>query len=466
MPTPSREPLTFASIPGLDGLSASAGLDGELGTDDDPFPYYTGGFMSPKKCLFGVQKIWGSADLNGNRVLPHTPDCEIIPNAAMADRANPLRAGDINPITGAGGSGALPLRPAPEVPFGPRKGRGEVAQGVWLPNHEVAEMLRRDKFGSFDQNFSQDELAWNRGASQQDEKELKELYFDIELFDTRLWLRIGKQNIVWGKTELFRTTDQFNPQDLALASLPSLEESRIALWALRAVWSFYDVGPLEDVRLEVAMNYDEFEPTDVGRCGEPYAPRPVCDKTMGLMGHGFGAAALAGEVRPPNPWNSWKGIEVGGRVEWRYDRFSFALTDFYGYDDGGYLDPIFSYTRNVDPISGRPRKGMSTGPCRTGKEASCLTAENALTHHSVNQQGFLFICATTIGFSDLDPTACGQTLFNSQNLADRPTPLSPTLAVTFGVLASGQDPDARFLPGHRRGALSRRWPGTARRIAL
>ncbi len=148
-------------------------------------------------------------------------------------------------------------------------------------------MYRKDKFGSFDQNFSQDELAWNRGASQQDEKELKELYADIELFDSRLWLRIGKQNIVWGKTELFRTTDQFNPQDLALGSLTSLEESRIGLWALRAVWSFYNVGPLEDVRLELAMNYDEFEPTDLGRCGEPYAPLPVCDKTWGLMAHGF-----------------------------------------------------------------------------------------------------------------------------------------------------------------------------------
>ena len=29
------------------------------------------------------------------------------------------------------------------------------------------------------------------------------------------------------------------------------------------------------------MNYDEFEPTDIGRCGEPYAPLPVCDKTYG-----------------------------------------------------------------------------------------------------------------------------------------------------------------------------------------
>ena len=445
IPTPSREPLTFAFIPGVSALSASKGPDGEFGTEDDPFPYYTYDAYDPDKCLFGVQKRRGSAELVGTRNLPHTPGCYIIPNAPMADKANPMSSIDYSPIIGGVGSGALPLRPAPTVPAGPRKGRGEVAQGVWLPNHEVAEMLRRDKFGSHDQNFTQDELQWNHGGSQQDEKELKELYVDIELFDSRLWLRLGKQNIVWGKTELFRTTDQFNPQDLALGSLTGLEESRIALWALRAVWSFYNVGPLEDVRLEVAMNYDEFEPTDIGRCGEPYAPLPVCDKTYGLMAHGFVQDAIAGEIRPSNPWNSWSGIEVGARLEWRYDRFSFAITDFYGYNDMPYVDPIFSYTRNVDPISGRPRWGETTGPCKNGSEASCLTAKNALEFHSANQMQFHFICATSIGFLDLDSTACGQTIFNSQNPAlvgGDITSSSPTIAVALGAAFSGQDPNA------------------------
>ena len=54
-----------------------------------------------------------------------------------------------------------------------------------------------------------------------------EAYVDIEAFEGRLWLRIGKQTIVWGKTELFRTTDQFNPQDLALASLPGAGALRV-----------------------------------------------------------------------------------------------------------------------------------------------------------------------------------------------------------------------------------------------
>ena len=59
-------------------------------------------------------------------------------------------------------------------------------------------------------------------------------------------------------------------------SLPALEESRIALLSWRAVYSLYDVGPLEDVRVELAMNFDRVKPADLGACGEPYTPDIVC----------------------------------------------------------------------------------------------------------------------------------------------------------------------------------------------
>jgi hypothetical protein len=193
------------------------------------------------------------------------------------------------------------------------------------------------------------------------------------------------------------------------------------------------------VRAELVLAYDQFEPTDLGRCGEPYAPNPVCNKTLGLFIHGLTGFAIAGETRPPNPWNSWKGIEVGGRLEWRWDRFSFALSDYWGYTDLPYQKTLFRYSRNVDPRTGRPRWGMSTGSCRTGREASCLTENNALTHHSVNQQLFMMICSTSIGFSQLDTSACGQTVFNSRNLTDPADPLRPRVMVALTNIVSGQN---------------------------
>ncbi len=229
------------------------------------------------------------------------------------------------------------------------------ARGLFVPSKPLRELMQGgDLRPAWPLNLSENQRAWNRGLAQQDEKELKEAYLDIEMFDSQLWLRIGKQQIVWGKTELFRTTDQFNPQDLALATLPSLEESRIALWSVRGVWSFYEVGPFEDVRLELAANIDDYESSDFGSCGEPYVVNVVCSAQFGAFAHGFTGVGIIGIEKTPEPWQSLKGWEIGGRVEWRWDRFSFALSDFWGYADLPAVRRQSTYERNVDPQTGRP----------------------------------------------------------------------------------------------------------------
>jgi len=236
-----------------------------------------------------------------------------------------------------------------------------------------------------------------------------------------LFVRLGKQTIVWGKTELFATTDLFNPNDLALGSLTSLEESRIPLWAMRAIYSFYEVGPLEDVRLELALDLDDFTPADLGRCGEPYTPNPVCDKTMGLLVHGLTGLAIAGENRPPHWWDSWEGLQGGARLEFRWDRYSFALVDFWNYTKFPYADRLSTYERNVDPATGRPRRYGATGPCRTelgaaNPDPACLQGGNdALVNAAVNQQLYAVICSSSVGFSSLDRTVCAQSVLTSAN---------------------------------------------------
>ena len=263
-----------------------------------------------------------------------------------------------------GGRGELPMRPAPDIPAANGRFDKRFAQGLYVPSRGLARWIDSKDLDSHPFNINENRRAWNRGDSQQrSTKELKEAYVDIEWFDNRLWTRIGKQNIVWGKTEFFRTADQFNPQDLALSTLPSLEESRISLWSARAIYSLYDVGPLQDVRIEAAINFDRFQPNDLGACGEPYTDDSVCALTAGLWAHSLTGAGVAGFDRPDNPWDSTRGLEFGGRVEWRWDRFSFAVMDFYGYNDFPFPERISSYDRNVDPVSGRPRIFGATDPC-------------------------------------------------------------------------------------------------------
>lgn len=273
------------------------------------------------------------------------------------------------------------------------------AHNLYVPSPALLEHM--DDFDSFDQNFTQNQLQWNRGGSQEQTKELKEAYLDIEMLEGRLFLRIGKQTIVWGKTELFPIVDQFNPYDFALTNLPSLEESRIALWSARAIYSFYDVGPLEDVRLELAANLDRYQPNDIGKCGEPYTPWLVCGKSFGLLIHGLLGLGLAGEQRPPDFWENVRGLEFGGRAEWRWDRFSFALTDFYGYSDFPFVDKFNEYSRKVNPTTGRP----------LAVDGTPLTSANAIAQHPANRQLFDVFCAATGGLAAAALPAAGNDCF-------------------------------------------------------
>ncbi len=466
------------NVAGLDGFFNIGGPDGNIATTGDNPAFYT--FANYLDYTFNQRNTRGNTNGTGTEILgPWMPKNTVIALRGLADRVNPFSSLEVNPITGLPGSFELPYRPSPTdlsaqntaansrnlPPWEPR--------GLFLPNPALQKLIRNHSdLNNYDENFTESQLAWNHGGSQQETGELKEAYVDLELFDGRLFARIGKQNIVWGKTELFRTTDQFNPQDLGLASLPSLEESRIALFAARFIYSFYEVGPLQDVRLEVATNLDQYQPADLGRCGEPYAPNPSCDKAAGLFAHGLVGIGLAGEQRPPNFYQDASGLELGSRLEFRWDRFSFALTDFWGYDDFPYVSRVFGYSRNVDPATGRPRKAQSTAPCDPagGNTTGCLglqgvdesppdftqpipvetaTKQLALLDSSINQSYFHVVCSSSLAFTTLDPTVCGQSVFASHLnlLLSTLPPASPVNLVFTDPRTQGTNALAAFTLG-------------------
>jgi hypothetical protein len=161
-------------------LFTSPGPDQLLGTADDPSPFYFERYYKPGKCRFSARRTKGFTDAVGLFNLgPLDPACFIEPIGAFIDKPNPFRAGDFNPITGTGGGLALPYRPAPELAFD-APAPSDRARGVWLPNAETARLLHKQAIDDAEINFRQAELAWNRGASQQDEKELRELYLDLD----------------------------------------------------------------------------------------------------------------------------------------------------------------------------------------------------------------------------------------------------------------------------------------------
>ncbi len=481
----------FFAVPGLDplGHDSEGNPNSDPGRANDDLDLYAGSYIASNflNYRFGVKQIDGVSGGQGTSVLgPWRPIDRIVAYGALADRPNPYAADRLDgegilpsvvvtpiatdPVTGmpalTEGTPELAFRPATANRFTQRSDIQQ-SQGLYYPTEALKRFLD-DGAQVYDQNFSQSDLAWNHGASQSDDRELREAYLDIDVLDSRLWGRFGKQVIVWGKTELFRAVDQFNPQDLGLASLPSLEESRIPMWAARMILSIGDFGPIQDLRIEAAVLLDQYEPADLGRCGEPYSPILTCGISAGMLAHALTGTGLAGEVRPPDPWDDVKGLEGGVRIEWRAGRFSFSLSDYYGYDDFPYVDQLNVFERNVDPVSGRPRIAGARGICRDGTEYDCLGApsirvcnplesacDNAfrilesltsaplnplqradvLNNHSSNQQIFATLCASTVGL-DFLPSACGFTVWNSPTVASDFAG-APLYSSAFGSLLTG-----------------------------
>jgi hypothetical protein len=225
---------------------------------------------------------------------------------------------------------------------------------------------------NLDLDFTEDELRWEHGASQQ-EHEFREGYIEFEMMDSEIFTRVGKLLWVWGKTELFRNQDRLNPIDIGLGALSRLEESRVGQWGFQVVYSpeaWMSVGPVEDMRLEYVMVLNQFTPTDLGKCGESLVFAPVCNLTFGSMAHGLTGIGIAGETRPNDEYSGLKQFDYGLRLEGRWNRFTFAITDFWGWDDGLLVELVNQYQRKVDPDTGAPVNVSGGRECKIRRDAN------------------------------------------------------------------------------------------------
>jgi hypothetical protein len=88
--------------------------------------------------------------------------------------------------------------------------------------------------------------------------DLWEFYFDFN--KGPVFFRIGRQNLSWGETDVFRLMDLINPLDNTFGGpFEDLDDRRIPLWMLRTSYNFGYVGPVASTTLEgfwVPGNWD------------------------------------------------------------------------------------------------------------------------------------------------------------------------------------------------------------------
>ncbi len=257
-----------------------------------------------------------------------------------------------------------------QLPARPRsKSNGIVFQSPGAKNFYDT---HRKVVSYLDLHFNEDELQWNHGASQQ-EHEFAEGYLEFETFDSQLFARIGKQLLIWGKTELYRNQDRNNPLDLGNGLLGPLDEARVGQWALDVTLSpeaFTRVGPLEDLRLELLWIMNQFTPTDLGKCGEGASVELICRKSFGAMAAGLAGVGILGETRPTRDYHGLATYDYGARIEGRFDRFSFSVSDFWGWDDGSVINLEQQYQRTADFATGAP---LAIDQIRTGGQCRIRT---------------------------------------------------------------------------------------------
>jgi hypothetical protein len=153
-----------------------------------------------------------------------------------------------------------------------------------------------------------------------EQADLWEMYLDLSRGP--LFFRIGRQNLAWGETDVFRLLDGINPLDNTFGGVfEDLDDRRIPLWMLRSSYNFGTIGPVSAFTLEgfwVPGNWD-VRVAPVSPVGTPYAaPQP--DSPIPTV------VLTPGKVMSNSRW----GVRVMGLVE---ENFNVSVGHYRSYLD-------------------------------------------------------------------------------------------------------------------------------------
>jgi len=118
----------------------------------------------------------------------------------------------------------------------------------------------------------EDDLRFPEFNEQQDW--LREIYVDATIpfaNGDELNLRIGRQQVVWGRTDLFRVLDQVNPIDFSIQNIyEEFEDSRIPMGIFSSEYRMGATGAFDDLNFQFIWKFEKFRPHNLGQGGQPY----------------------------------------------------------------------------------------------------------------------------------------------------------------------------------------------------
>ncbi len=145
---------------------------------------------------------------------------------------------------------------------------------------------------------------------------LFQAYIEADVGD--LFLRFGRQNLVWGETDVFRLMDNINPVDNSFGGFfIDLDERRVPLDMLRSSYFIGDLGPIDQAFVEGYVALDNTVAFIPGApAGSPWANPlgPPTGRTPGVL--------LA-------PSNGFDGARGGARFVFNAVDTTFTLASYF-----------------------------------------------------------------------------------------------------------------------------------------
>ena len=94
---------------------------------------------------------------------------------------------------------------------------------------------------------------------------------DMPAAGSRSWhFQLGKQQVVWGRTDLFRVLDVINPVDYSRNNIyDELQDIRIPMWIFTAEYRMGATEVFDDTNIQFVWNFDKFRPNNLGQGGTP-----------------------------------------------------------------------------------------------------------------------------------------------------------------------------------------------------
>ena len=91
----------------------------------------------------------------------------------------------------------------------------------------------------------------------------------FDLADNKqLFVKVGRQQVVWGRTDLFRVLDVINPVDYSRNNIyDELQDIRIPMFIAQAEYRMGGSDWLQERNVQVVWNFDKFRPNNLGQCG-------------------------------------------------------------------------------------------------------------------------------------------------------------------------------------------------------